>query len=165
MRALIRTRSSKTLRLDLEQPEPSTDDYSNHYIIQTKAVALCRGELTWLEPLEVVGGISVPGFDVAGIILACPKNSSQTTFKPGDEVYARTNLSIMGSARDITIAEEHELALKPVNLSWAEAAAVPLSALTAYQGLFIHGKLHAPGHGGTRGKRVLVTAAPGGVGI
>lgn len=165
MRALIRTWPSKDLKLDTKHPEPTNTNYPDHYIIQTKAVALCRGELTWPEPLEAAGGISVPGFDVAGVILECPKNSSRHAFRVGDEVYARTNPYIMGSARDITIAEEHELALKPKNLSWAEAATVPLSALTAYQGLFVHGKMHAPGHGDNIGKRVLVTAASGGVGI
>lgn len=165
MRALIRTRPSKELKLDLTQPEPTSDDHPDHYLIHTKAVALCRGELTWPEPLDAPGGISVPGFDVAGIVLACPKKSTHSGFKPGDEVYARLNPYIKGSARDITIAEEHELALKPRNLNWVEAAAVPLSALTAYQGLFVHGKLQAPGRGNNHGKRVLVTAASGGVGI
>ncbi|KAH7394087.1 putative zinc-binding oxidoreductase [Phaeosphaeria sp. MPI-PUGE-AT-0046c] len=170
MRALIRTRPSKELKLDLTQPEPASEDHPNryegrNYIIQTKAVALCRGELDWPEPLEAPGGISIPGFDVAGVVLSCPGDTSRIAFQPGDEVYALTNPHLQGNARQVTIAEEHELALKPKNLTWPEAAAVPLSALTAFQGLFVHGNLHAPGRGDNKGQRVLVTAASGGVGI
>jgi NADPH:quinone reductase-like Zn-dependent oxidoreductase len=91
-----------------------------------------------------------------------------------DKVYGLTTFSGLGNARSVTVAEENELALMPSNIAWEEAATVPLSALTAWQALFVHGGLTPPsitspegGRIGTgnEGKRVLVTAASGGVGI
>lgn len=77
-----------------------------------------------------------------------------------------------GAAREYTLARESELSLKPRSLNFIEAAAVPLSALTAWQALFVHGTLDAGALKGddegarerNRGIRVLVTAATGGVG-
>ena len=92
-------------------------------------------------------------------------------FKPKDKVYGFTTFSGLGNARAVAVAAESELALMPTNISWEEAAAVPLSALSAWQALFVHGGLTPPSTSGTEstnsneGKRVLVTAASGGVGI
>lgn len=165
MRALIRTGPNKeTLSLDTSHPEPSPTSYPNSYIIQTKATALTRGELAWPEPL--IPEVPVPGFDFAGIIQSAPLTPGPKVFKVGDEVYGLGfPFSEKGSARDLTTMDERELSIKPKGLSWEQAAAVPLSALTAWQALFTHGKLNPPGQGGNAGKRVLVTAASGGVGI
>ena len=57
------------------------------------------------------------------------------------------------------------MALKPPELDWAEAASVPLSAVTAWQALFVHGGFSTGVDGANQGKRVLVTAAAGGVGV
>ncbi|KAJ4300780.1 hypothetical protein N0V90_002868 [Kalmusia sp. IMI 367209] len=163
MRALVRTGDPKTLSLDPNHPEPTPTDHPECYIIRTKAVALTRAELTWPEPL--LPDIPVPGFDLAGEIISTPKQAGSHAFKLGDEVYALTTFTWKGNARDITVGHENELALKPKNLSWEEAASVPLSALSAYQALFVHGELRSPQAGKNTGKRVLVTAASGGVGI
>jgi NADPH:quinone reductase-like Zn-dependent oxidoreductase len=71
------------------------------------------------------------------------------------------------------VAETSELARIPDNLSWEEAATVPISALTAWQALFVHAGLNPPttsknggNYGGTNAtKRILITAAAGGVGL
>jgi NADPH:quinone reductase-like Zn-dependent oxidoreductase len=163
MRAIIRTGDPKALILDPNHPPPTASEYPECYIVETKAAALTRGELTWPEPLAP--DVPVPGLDLAGQIISAPTAAGTWTFKPGDEVYALTTYSWKGNAREITIGHESELALKPKNLSWEEAASVPLSALSAYEALFVHGGLSAPKHGGNVGKRVLVTAAAGGVGV
>lgn len=106
---------------------------------------------------------------MAGVIISGPADSP---FQPGDEVYARTNYVRPGNARDYTIAVTDELAHKPTNLSWVQAASVPVSAETAWQILFVHA-LSSEGEEMDwetarrvwAGKRVLVTAASGGVGI
>lgn len=102
------------------------------------------------------GGVFKPrykrlGADVAGTIEAIGKNVRQ--FKPGDEVYGM----VRGSFAEYTCAPEDALALKPSNLSFAEAAAVPMAAVTALQGLRDEGKIQA-------GQKVLVNGASGGVG-
>ena len=92
-------------------------------------------------------------------------------FQPGAEVYARTNYHLRaGCASDYAIAVTSELALKPKNLNWTEAATVSLSALTAWQALFVQAGLavDTSGDSGSNrnsGKKVLVTAAAGGVGV
>ncbi|KAF2252556.1 putative zinc-binding oxidoreductase [Trematosphaeria pertusa] len=163
MRALIRTGTPKTLTYDTNHPEPNPAEYPECYTIRVKATALTRGELTWPEPL--LPDIPVPGFDVAGEVVSTPIAPGEYAFKPGDEVYALTTFTWKGNARELSLATEKELSLKPKNLNWGEAASVPLSALSAYQALFIHGGLNSPEQGENSGKRVLVTAASGGVGI
>lgn len=167
MRALVRTSQAKDLTdliLNDNHPELTTTDHPREYIVRIKATALTRGELAWLEPLEPE--VPIPGYDFAGIVLAVPDSVDGTTFRPGDEVYGMTApFSKPGNARETAHFSEKELCLKPTTLSWEEAATVPLSALTAWQGLFTHGGLKELGKGSNKGKRVLVTAASGGVGI
>jgi NADPH:quinone reductase-like Zn-dependent oxidoreductase len=169
MRALIRTGDSKTLTLESSYPEPTSTASPSFYLVRSHATALTRGELTWPEPLEQ--DIPIPGYDLAGTIISAPTapptSDGGHVFKPGDEIYAMTTFINKGNARDITEAHGCEMALKPKNMSWEEAASVPLSALSAWQALFVHGKL-SPSFDGSKanaGKRVLVTAASGGVGI
>ncbi|PWY82049.1 NAD(P)-binding protein [Aspergillus heteromorphus CBS 117.55] len=111
----------------------------------------------------------IPCPDVAGVVISAPPTSP---FPPGTEVYARTNYTRPGNARDYTIATTDELASKPARLGWVQAAAVPVSAQTAWQILFVHAGVVPPKHWmdisgareAWRGKRVLVTGASGGVG-
>ncbi|KAK7266109.1 hypothetical protein RIF29_18749 [Crotalaria pallida] len=103
---------------------------------------------------------SVPGYDVAGVVVKV--GSQVTKFKVGDEVYgdineiAIQNLKAIGTLAEYTAAEEKVLAHKPSNLSFAEAASLPLAIITAYQGLervdF------------SAGKSILVLGGAGGVG-
>jgi NADPH:quinone reductase-like Zn-dependent oxidoreductase len=166
MRALIRSGDPKALSLTTTLPEPTPSAFPTAYLIRTKTVALTRGELTWPEPLQP--SVPIPGYDLAGTVISAPTNTPNLAFKPGDEVYALSTFTWQGNAKEITVATEEELALKPTNLSWEEAASVPLSALSAWQALFVHGMLGAPeteAASNNKGKRVLVTAASGGVGI
>ena len=93
----------------------------------------------------------VRGTDVAGRVEAVGKNV--TRFQPGDEVFGTCD----GSFAEYACAREGRLAAKPANLGFEQAAAVPVSALTALQGLRDTAKVKA-------GHRVLVIGAAGGVG-
>jgi len=93
----------------------------------------------------------VPGFDVAGVV--ADVGSGVTKFKPGDKVFGVAT----GAFAEFAKALEAKLALKPASLSFAEAAAIPTSALAALQGLRDAGKLRA-------GQSVLINGASGGVG-
>ncbi|GIO25397.1 NADP-dependent oxidoreductase [Ornithinibacillus bavariensis] len=95
------------------------------------------------------------GWDVAGIIEAV--GSNVTEWKIGDEVFARPDTTPFGTYAEYTIVDDHLLAKKPANISFEEAAAVPLAGLTAYQALFDHGNLE-------RNQKVLIHAGAGGVG-
>jgi NADPH:quinone reductase-like Zn-dependent oxidoreductase len=142
-------------------PSPSP----TQYLIAVDSTTFTNGELFWPEPNSLKDPI--PGFDLAGIVLATPTEVAThgiTYFQPGTRVYGLTSFSRHGNARGITVAEHKELAQVPDSLELSLAASIPLSALTAWQALFDQAGLQ-PQEGANTGKRVLVTAASGGVGI
>jgi NADPH:quinone reductase-like Zn-dependent oxidoreductase len=108
-----------------------------------RMVRLERGLLRPRSPLL--------GKDVAGVVAAV--GPGVTGFEAGDEVYGEVG----GSYAELACAPEALLARKPRNLSFEEAAAVPLAGITALQGLRDKGRVQA-------GQRVLVNGAAGGVG-
>jgi NADPH:quinone reductase-like Zn-dependent oxidoreductase len=109
------------------------------YIIRT-AAGLARPRNTIL------------GRDVAGRVKAV--GSNVTLFQPGDEVYGETNF---GAYAEYVSVPERWLALKPVNLTFEQVAAVPIAGVTALQGVRKVGQVQ-------RGQRVLINGASGGVG-
>ena len=130
-------------------------------LLQVRAAGLDRG--TWHlmtgkpYPLRLAGfGVRapknpVPGLDVSGVVIEV--GSDVTRFAPGDEVYGIGK----GSFAEFAAAREDKLALKPAALTFEQAAALPVSGMTAYAGLADVGKLQP-------GQRVLVVGASGGVG-
>jgi len=91
------------------------------------------------------------GADVAGVVEAVGRNV--TSFKPGDEVFGVAR----GAIAEFACAPADKIALKPTNASFVEAAAIPVAALTALQGL--RDKAHLQ-----RGQNVLINGASGGIG-
>jgi len=106
---------------------------------------------------RLMGGIGAPkdphvGFDMAGTVEAV--GPDVTRFKPGDEVFGGAN----GAYADYVVRpEKGGIALKPANLSFEEAAGIPIAAITALQGLRDNGHVKA-------GDKVLINGASGGVG-
>jgi NADPH:quinone reductase-like Zn-dependent oxidoreductase len=92
-----------------------------------------------------------PGVDVAGEVEAVGR--TVTRFKPGDAVFG----SARGAFAEYVCAGESHLALKPVNITFDQAAAVPIAGLTALQGVRDKGRIQ-------RGQKVLINGAAGGVG-
>ena len=138
---------------------PSIDD--GEVLIQVRAAGLDRGVwhlMTGLPyPIRVAGyGLRAPkmptrGRELAGVVSAVGKDV--TRFAPGDEVFGIGE----GTFATYAVAREDKLASKPANLTFEEAAAVSISALTALQAVRDHGAI-------TAGQRVLVIGASGGVG-
>lgn len=95
------------------------------------------------------------GWDVAGVIEEV--GSQVTSWNVGDRVFARPETTRFGTYAEKTIVDDHLLASIPENVTFDEAAAVPLAGLTAWQALFDHGQLKA-------GEKVLIHAGAGGVG-
>lgn len=163
--------STEVILKDLPTPVP--EEGSDQHLIRVHATAPCAGELVWGKyfPAALFADEPpekrplIPCYDLAGVVVTSPANSP---FQPGTEVYTRTPATRSGNARLYTIARTGELAIKPKNLSWEEAASVPLSAFTALQALFKHGGLAGLTDPECRqknaDKRVLITAASGSVG-
>lgn len=95
------------------------------------------------------------GHDVAGVVVKAGPRVRQ--FKPGDEVYARTDDFRIGTFAEFVPVKESSLAPKPKGLTMEEAASIPLVGLTAWQALVETAKL-------TKGQRVFIQAGSGGVG-
>lgn len=155
-----------------ESPLPATTE-SHGYLVRVYAISPCLGELTWearFPALFEAGRERVPGTECSGVIVSGP-DSPSAAFHAGDEVFFRAQPTSTGCLREYTVVPESWIALKPKSLNWVEAAATPLSSLTAYQGLFEHGGLDraallgdAKAREANSKKRVLITGAGGGVG-
>jgi NADPH:quinone reductase-like Zn-dependent oxidoreductase len=108
-------------------------------------------------PVRLASGLLTPknkvlGCDIAGRVEAVGRNVRE--FQPGDEVFGTKSL---GGLAEYVCVNEDRLALKPANISFEDAAAVPVAAITALLGLRDKGRIQ-PGH------KVLVDGASGGVG-
>ncbi|KAF2808960.1 NAD(P)-binding protein [Mytilinidion resinicola] len=156
--------TSSTLSLGPAFPVPISPP--TEHLIRVHATAITNGELTWGLFVDWPF-LHVPTFDVAGTTLTPVEGSP---FKVGDEIYGRVTAAREGCAREYATITPSEAALRPQDLSDVDAATVPMSAETAWQALFEHGELAAPQADGSKvaanaGKRVLILAASGGVGL
>ena len=167
-KAVLQPDKMKTdLTLIHNNPVPTPDFSANEHLIRVHSTAITNGELLWTKNFELPephasSKVLVPCNAVAGTVVSAPPSSP---FQPGTEVYARASYLRTGCARPYTILVTEEMAERPQSLSWAESAAVPMSAETAWQALFAHAGLEAKKGVGVKGKRVFVTAASGGVGV
>jgi NADPH:quinone reductase-like Zn-dependent oxidoreductase len=145
--------------LELEAvDEPVAKD--DEVLIRVRAASVNPRDWHFLRGLPYIMrpiGLRIPkdggfGSDVAGQVEAVGK--AVTRFRPGDEVFAHV---LTGGFAEYTCVSEDVLGLKPANLTFEQAAAVPLAALTALQGLRDHGQIQS-------GQKVLIIGASGGVG-
>lgn len=141
--------------LDVEKPVPA----DNQVLVRVRAASVNPLDLTirglWL--LRPISGMRKPkdtrlGVDYAGTVEAVGKNVTQ--FKPGDEVFGGKNGAI---AEYVCVLADRSVVLKPANMTFEQAASVPVAAITALQGLRDKGKIQA-------GQKVLINGASGGVG-
>ncbi len=160
MKAIVYTKYGppEVLRLlDVDKPGPGDDEV----LVKISAASVNAYDWHFLTAdIFLVrfmgGGIFKPKdtrleADIAGRVEAVGKNVRQ--FQPGDEIYGIAR----GGFAEYACAPENALALKPSNLSFEQAAAVPMAGLTALQALRNEGRIQA-------GQRVLINGASGGVG-
>ena len=124
---------------------------SGEALIKVHAAAITRDELSW--PVDRLPAI--PSYEFSGTIAELSEEIG--SYKVGDAVYGLSLFSQDGAAADFIKVPITILSPKPKNLSFVESASVPLSALSAWQGLFEYGKLK-------KGHKVLIHGASGGVG-
>jgi NADPH:quinone reductase-like Zn-dependent oxidoreductase len=163
MKAMVNTKYGPpdVLKLtEVEKPVPKDDEAlvkvhaasvnpaDWHLLRGTPHIA--RLQLGLRKPKE-----TILGCDVAGQVEAVGKNV--TMLQPGDEVFGSPFMHGFGAFAERACVSEELLAPKPANLSFGQAAAVPLAASTALQGLRDHGGIES-------GQKVLIIGASGGVG-
>jgi NADPH:quinone reductase-like Zn-dependent oxidoreductase len=146
---------------EVDKPAPK----ENEVLVKVHAASLNAFDWHMLmaEPFFVRlmgGGLLKPkngrlGTDVAGLVEAIGENATQ--FKPGDEVYGDLARWGCGACAEYVCVSEEALAPKPGNMTFEQAAAAPMAALTALQGLRDMGHIQV-------GQKVLVNGASGGVG-
>ncbi|WP_026954778.1 NAD(P)-dependent alcohol dehydrogenase [Algoriphagus vanfongensis] len=150
-----------TLQL-MEVPKPEPKD--NEVLVRVLAASLNKADLFILSgspfPVRLMAGLFKPsiqilGADVAGIIERVGSKVSQ--FQVGDAVFGDLSSSGFGGFSEYAVAEESLFAKKPSNLSFEEAASLPMAAVTALQGLRNTGSIAA-------GESILINGASGGVG-
>jgi len=150
------------LRLaEVDKPVPK----ANEVLVKVRAASLNAFDWHMLLPDPFMvrfmgGGLLKPknriiGTDMAGRVEAVGANAAQ--FKPGDEVYGDLARWGCGTCAEYVCAPEKALALKPKTMTFEQAAAAPMAALTALQGLRDKGHIQ-------KGQKVLVNGASGGVG-
>jgi NADPH:quinone reductase-like Zn-dependent oxidoreductase len=151
----------ETLRMaEVDKPAPNADEVlvkvlavsvnaADWHVLRGKPL-FSRATLGLLRPKHQILGV-----DVAGQVEAV--GSDVTRFKPGDEVYANLLDHGYGGFAEYVSVPVAVMSLKPANLSFEEAAAVPMAAVTALQGLRRHGDLQPT-------QRILINGATGGVG-
>lgn len=161
MKALVFTQYGKpdaTLELHDNVPKPVAG--AGEILIKVHAASVNP-----IDKIRVTGGLkalrperawpAVLGYDAAGVVEVCGEGTSM--FNVGDEVFVRVSRNdSMGSIAEFLSAPESQVALKPSNASFEEAASLPLVSLTALQALRRAGV--------TEGSNVLVTGGAGGVG-
>ena len=140
-------------------PRPEIAD--DEVLVQVHAAGVDRGTWHYLTGrpylMRVMGfGLRRPknrvsGLDIAGIVVAV--GPAVTRFAVGDEVFGVSK----GAFAEYAAAKESKLALKPARLTWEQAAVVPISGSTAYQGLHDSGRV-------LPGQKLLIIGASGGVG-
>src|ERR1700754_3967394 len=140
-----------------ELPYPVVSE--NDVVVQAHAAGFTPGELDWPDTWTDRAGRdrtpSVPGHELSGVVVELGYGT--TGLSVGQRVFGLADWARNGSLAEYTAVETRNLAPLPIDIDHTVAAALPISGLSAWQGLFDHGRLAA-------GQTVLIHGAAGGVG-
>ena len=164
MKAIVYTKYGQPDVLQLKEVEDPTPK-DNEVLVKVHAASLNQYDWHLLTAdiflVRLMGGgllkpkKTIPGADIAGRVEAVGRNIRQ--FHPGDEVFGDISACENGGFAEYVSVPENVLALRPANITFEEAAAVPMAGITALQGLRDEGRI-------LLGQKVLVNGASGGVG-
>src|SRR5215475_6933231 len=159
MKAIVVTdRAAGTAGMTLaERPEPAAA--GNDVLVEVHASGFTPGELTWPETWTDRLGRdrtpSIPGHEVAGVVSALGYGTRGLSV--GQRVFGLAEWARDGTLAEYVAVEARNLAALPGDVDFTVGASLPISGLTAWQGLFVHGRFQV-------GQSVLVHGAAGGVG-
>lgn len=137
----------------VQHPEPQADEVLVRVLAAGVNPVDWKITEGWMKDFRPIQFPYIPGRDIAGIVEEV--GPGVTAFQKGQAVFGQ---SAKGGYAEHTLASITTLALKPDTISFQEAAAIPVGATTAWQGLFDHGDLQP-------GQTVLIQGAAGGVGL
>jgi NADPH:quinone reductase-like Zn-dependent oxidoreductase len=141
----------------VERPEPETTE--NDVLVEVYASGFTPGELTWpgtwTDRLGRDRTPSIPGHEVAGVVSALGYGTRGLSV--GQRIFGLADWRRDGTLAEYVAIEARNLAPLPGDVDFTVGASLPISGLTAWQGLFVHGRFQA-------GQSVLVHGAAGGVG-
>jgi NADPH:quinone reductase-like Zn-dependent oxidoreductase len=141
----------------VERPEPVTTE--NDVLVEVYASGFTPGELTWsgtwTDRLGRDRTLSIPGHEVAGVVSALGYGTRGLSV--GQRIFGLADWRRDGTLAEYAAIEARNLAPLPGDVDFTVGASLPISGLTAWQGLFVHGQFQA-------GQSVLVHGAAGGVG-
>ena len=127
----------------------------NEVLIKIKAIGVNPVDWKGLESGEF-GDSYILGTDISGVVEKI--GSEITRFKKGDTIIGSLDWNKQGAYAEFVASEEKFLATKPKNLTFQEAAAIPMTSLTAWQGIFDKLEL-------TKNEKIVIQATAGGVGL
>jgi zinc-binding alcohol dehydrogenase family protein len=164
MRAIVVTRY-----LPVDDPEcfveielPTPVPHGHDLLVRVRAVSVNPVDTQMRAPRsEIVGAPLILGWDAAGVVEAI--GEAVTLFRPGDEVYYAGSIDRAGSNSEYQLVDERIVGPKPRHLDFAQAAAMPLTTLTAWEGLFERLGI-APDPAANVNRVLLVIGGAGGVG-
>jgi NADPH:quinone reductase-like Zn-dependent oxidoreductase len=142
--------SDKLIYCDIDKPVPKDDEV----LIKIKAVSLNAADYRSMK-MGLIPKRKIFGADISGCVESAGKNA--TEFKPGDEVMGDLASFGFGGCAEYVSVPERALIIKPSKISFEEAAALPMAALTALQALRDKGNIQ-------KGDKVLIVGCAGGVG-
>ncbi len=141
---------------DVPRPQPGKGEL----LVRVHAAGVTSKELIWYPTTHNKSGETrsrtVPGHEFSGVVAAIGEGAAG--FAVGQEVYGMNDWFADGATAEFCLTQPTSVAPKPVTLTHAEAASVPIGALTAWQGLFDRARLQA-------GERLLVHGGAGAVGV
>ncbi len=152
------TEKDSFIEFEMEKPVPGEYDL----LVKIEAISVNPVDFKIRQNAakdKVLETPKIIGWDAVGTVEAAGDKTSR--FKPGDKVYYAGDLTRSGSNAEYQIVDERIVGRKPQKLTIAESAAMPLTALTAYESLFDRIKVHPETD---KGKTVLILAGAGGVG-
>jgi len=155
MQAVAKQHGLEVSATDRPQPAPGAGEV----LIEVHAAGITSSELAWGPTTQTKDGKpranAIPAHEFSGVIVACGAGVDQ--FTVGQQVYGMNDWYSDGALAEFCVTQSSSIEIKPASLSDVEAAAVPISALTAWQGLISRAKLQ-------RGESVLIHGGSGGVG-
>ena len=145
--------------VDIDLPEPSPT--GRDLLVEVKAISVNPVDYKVRRSAAPQDGEwKVLGYDAAGIVRAV--GPDVTLFQPGDEIFYAGSITRPGTNAELHLVDERIVGKKPASLDWAEAAALPLTTLTAWEAFFDRLDVNKPVSGAA--SAILIIGGAGGVG-